>query len=44
MDQANDRKCAELGWVSIPLVVEMYGYWSTEAKWALSQLAGMPPV
>ena len=44
MDQANDRKCAELGWVSIPLVVEMYGYWGTEAKWALSQLAGMPPV
>ena len=37
--QANDRKCAELGRVSIPLVVEMYGCWGTEAKWALSQPA-----
>ena len=37
--QANDGKCAELGWVSIPVVVEMYGCWGTEAKWALSQLA-----
>ena len=24
--QANDRKCAELDWVSIPLVVETYRY------------------
>ena len=23
--QDNDVKCAELGWVSIPLVIEMYG-------------------
>ena len=38
--QANDRKCAELGWVSIHLhEVETYGCWGTEAKWALSQLA-----
>ena len=37
--QANDVKCAELGWVSIPVVVETYGCWGTEAKWALSQLA-----
>ena len=37
--QANDMKCAELGWVSIPVVVETYGCWGTEAKWALSQLA-----
>ena len=37
--QANDVKCAELGWVSIPVVVETYGCWGTEAKWALSQQA-----
>ena len=37
--QANDVKCAELGWVSIPVVLETYGCWGTEAKWALSQLA-----
>ena len=32
-------KCAELGWVSIPLAVETYACWGTEAKWAFSQLA-----
>ena len=37
--QSNDAKCAELGWVSIPLAVETYGCWGTEAKWASSQLA-----
>eukprot|EP00731_Ephydatia_muelleri_P005419 Em0002g1595a len=37
--QANDVKCAELGWVSIPVVVETYRCWGMEAKWALSQLA-----
>ena len=36
---ANDAKCAELGWVSIPLAVETYACWGTEAKWAFSQLA-----
>ena len=36
---ANDAKCAELGWVSIPFAVETYGCWGTEAKWAFSQLA-----
>ena len=36
--QGNDRKCAELGWVSIPIMVDPYGSWGTEAKWALSQL------
>ena len=29
---ANDAKCAELRWVSIPLVVEYYGAWSKEAQ------------
>ena len=29
---ANDAKCAELGWVSIPLVVESYGAWGKEAQ------------
>ena len=37
--KANDSKCAELGWVCIPIAVETYGCWGTEAKWALSQLA-----
>eukprot|EP00731_Ephydatia_muelleri_P018553 Em0011g593a len=37
--RAKDAKCVELGWVSIPLAVETYGCWGTEAKWALSQLA-----
>ena len=37
--RSNDAKCAELGWVSIPLAVETYGCWGTEAKWAFSQLA-----
>ena len=37
--RSNDTKCAELGWVSIPFAVETYGWWDTEAKWALSQLA-----
>ena len=36
--KANDSKCAELGWVCIPIAVETYGCWGTEAKWALSQL------
>ena len=30
---------AELGWVCIPIAVETYGCWGTEAKWAISQLA-----
>ena len=37
--RSNNAKCAELGRVSIPLAVETYGCWGTEAKWALSQLA-----
>ena len=37
--RSNATKCAELGWVSIPLAMETYGCWGTEAKWALSQLA-----
>ena len=37
--ESNDAKCAELGWVSIPLAVETYGCWGTEARWAFSQLA-----
>ena len=40
--QANDKKCAELGWISIPRVIETYGCWGTEAKWALS--CSLPPV
>ncbi|KAL5499807.1 hypothetical protein EMCRGX_G011269 [Ephydatia muelleri] len=36
---ANDAKCTELGWVSIPLVVESYQAWSKEAQQCLSQLS-----
>ena len=35
----NDAKCAELGWCCIPMVVESYGCWGTEARQALSQMA-----
>ena len=37
--KANDSKCAELGWVCIPIAVVTYGCWGTETKWALLQLA-----
>ena len=37
---SNDRKCEELGWVCIPLVVETYGCWSAAAVAAFSKLAG----
>ena len=36
---ANDSKCAELGWVCIPLAVESYGCWGMEAKQSFSRLA-----
>ena len=35
----NNRKCAELGWVSIPLAVETYGCWCAEAQSTISWLA-----
>ena len=35
---ANDPKCNELGWVCIPLAVELYGCWGSEAKHTLSRL------
>ena len=35
----NDCKCAELGWVSIPLAVETYGCWGAEAQSTISRLA-----
>ena len=37
--RVNDEMCRELGWVCIPLVVETYGCWGTEAIQALSRLA-----
>ena len=36
----NDRKCEELGWVCIPLVVETYGCWGAAAVATFSKLAG----
>ena len=36
----NDRKCEELGWVCISLVVETYGCWGAAAVVAFSKLAG----
>ena len=35
----NDCKCAELGWVSIPLAVETYSCWDAEAQSTISRLA-----
>ena len=35
----NDAKCSELGWVHVPLAVEVYGYWKPEAQTNFSQLA-----
>ena len=35
----NDRKCEELGWVCIPLVVETYGCWGAAAVATFSKLA-----
>ena len=35
----NDNECKELGWVCIPLVVETYGCWGSEARQAFSRLA-----
>ena len=29
---ANDPKCAELGWVCVPLAVETYCNWGEEAR------------
>ena len=37
--RVNDKRCRDLGWACIPLVVETYGCWGTEAIQALSRLA-----
>eukprot|EP00731_Ephydatia_muelleri_P025503 Em0017g586a len=34
-----EARCAELGWVCIPLAVESYGCWGTEAQQSFSRLA-----
>ena len=34
-----DAKCKELGWVCVPMVVEAYGAWGTEAMESFSLLA-----
>ena len=36
---ANDEKCSELGWKRVPLAVESYGCWGTEARQHLARLA-----
>eukprot|EP00731_Ephydatia_muelleri_P014995 Em0008g715a len=35
----NDAKCKELGWICVPMVVEAYGAWGTEAMESFSLLA-----
>ena len=35
---SNDTKCSELGWVCVPLAVEVYGCWGPEAQTNLSRL------
>eukprot|EP00731_Ephydatia_muelleri_P003002 Em0001g3002a len=39
--RANDVKCAELGWSSVPLAVETYGAWVDEAQCTFSRLASL---
>ena len=39
--RVNDERCRELGWVCIPLVVETYGRWGTEA---FTHYQDLPPV
>ena len=34
--KANNPKCVQLGWECIPIVVESYGAWETEASALLS--------
>ena len=34
--KANNPKCVQLGWECIPMVVESYGAWGTEASALLS--------
>ena len=36
---ANDSKCAERGWVCLPLAVESYGCWGMEAQQSFLRLA-----
>ena len=36
---ANDPKCAELGWVCVPLAVESYCNWGEEARRTFALLA-----
>ena len=35
----NDAKCKELRWICVPMVVEAYGAWGTEAMESFSLLA-----
>ena len=37
--QASDEKCQELGWACIPLAIEAYRCWGTEARQCLSRIA-----
>ena len=37
--EENDAKCKPLGWVCVPMVVEAYGAWGTEAMESFSLLA-----
>ena len=38
---ANDTRCQELGWLCIPLAVEMYGNWGKEAQSVFPPLASL---
>ena len=37
----NDTRCQELGWMCIPLAVELYGNWGKEAQCVFSRLASL---
>ena len=37
----NDAKCQDLGWLCIPLAVEMYGNWGKEAHEVFNRLTSL---
>lgn len=37
--EENDPKCADLGWLCVPLAVDSYGQWCVEAHQAFAEIA-----
>ena len=38
-EHKHENKCSELGWQCIPIIIETYGSWGSEARQTLSLLA-----